>query len=89
MPTDQIAEKAEIRTKGAPKILVVDDDERIRSLLVDTLSTLGYFSMGAKSAEEALSLLAKEKIDLVVTDVRMPKLNGLSLLKNIKNQNII
>ncbi len=87
MPTDQIAEKAEIRTKGAPKILVVDDDERIRSLLVDTLSTLGYFSMGAKSAEEALSLLAKEKIDLVVTDVRMPKLNGLSLLKNIKNQN--
>ena len=87
MPTDQMTEKLEIRTKGNPKILVVDDDERIRSLLVDTLSALGYHSLGAKNADEALSLLATEKVDLVIADVRMPKLNGLSLLRDIKNQN--
>ena len=86
MPTDQIIEKPEAQTKGAPRILVVDDEERIRLLLVDTLSALGYNCFGAKSAEEALSLLISEKIDLVITDVRMPNVNGLSLLKNIKNQ---
>ncbi len=87
MPTDQLTEKSDTRTKGAPSILVVDDEERIRLLLVDTLSALGYHCLGAKSAEEALSLLTTQKIDLVITDVRMPNVNGLSLLKNIKNQN--
>jgi DNA-binding NtrC family response regulator len=86
MQTGQITEKMETRTKGAPKVLVVDDDERIRSLLVDTLSALGYTSLGAKNGEEALSLLETEKLNLVVTDVRMPKVNGLSLLKNIKTK---
>ncbi len=85
MPTGQITEKSDTTTKGAPKILVVDDEERIRALLVDTLAALGYHTMGAKGADEALSVLSKEKVDLVITDVRMPKVNGLSLLKNIKN----
>ncbi|MGB8656736.1 MAG: response regulator [Candidatus Zixiibacteriota bacterium] len=84
MNTDQIREKPEVRTKGAPRVLVVDDDERIRTLLVDTLSALGYNSLGVKNGEEALSLLETEKLDLVITDVRMPKVNGLSLLRNVK-----
>ena len=87
MQTDQIAEKMDVRPKGEPKVLVVDDDDRIRSLLLDTLAALGYHALGAKNGEEALTLLETEKLDLVITDVRMPKLNGLSLLKNIKNLN--
>lgn len=87
MPTDQIAEKIEAKAKRTPKILVVDDDEHIRTLLVDTLSALGYNSLGAKNGAEALPLLTTEKLDLVITDVRMPKVDGFSLLKNIKNQN--
>ncbi|MGB2980798.1 MAG: response regulator [Candidatus Zixiibacteriota bacterium] len=87
MQTGGIAEKTETPTKGTPEILVVDDDERIRSLLIDTLSALGYHALGAKDGEEALSLLETEKLDLVITDVRMPKISGLSLLKAIKSRN--
>lgn len=87
MQTDQIAGKMDVRPKGEPKVLVVDDDDRIRSLLLDTLSALGYHALGAKNGEEALTLLETEKLDMVITDVRMPKMNGLSLLKNIKNRN--
>jgi DNA-binding NtrC family response regulator len=87
MQTGGVAEKTETRKKGTPEILVVDDDDRIRSLLLDTLSALGYHALGAKDGEEALSMLEKEKLDLVITDVRMPKINGLSLLKAIKSRN--
>ncbi len=69
------------------KVLVADDDERIRTLLLDTLSALGYKTIGAKDGEEALALLESQKPDVVISDIRMPKLNGLSLLRNIKNKN--
>jgi len=68
------------------KILVVDDDKKIRALLLDTLSALGYKTIGAKDGEEALALLEKQKPDLVISDIKMPKLNGLSLLRNIKDK---
>lgn len=87
MQTDLVNERIEKQTKRTPRILVVDDDDRIRTLLVDTLSALGYSTLSAKNGEEALSLLPTEKFDLVITDVRMPKVNGFTLLKNIKNQN--
>jgi DNA-binding NtrC family response regulator len=87
MQTDQITDGMETKAKGTPEILVVDDDDRIRSLLMDTLSALGYDALGAKDGEEALSLLETEKFDLVIADVRMPKMSGLSLLKSIKGKN--
>ena len=87
MHTGRIADKTEVSRKGTPEILVVDDDDRIRSLLMDTLSALGYHALGAKDGEEALALLETEKLDLVIADVRLPKMNGLSLLKSIKSRN--
>ena len=71
---------------GTAKVLVVDDDKKIRVLLLDTLSALGYEAIGAEDGEEALALLEKQKPDVVISDIRMPKLNGLSLLRNIKNK---
>jgi DNA-binding NtrC family response regulator len=68
------------------KVLVVDDDRKIRTLLLDTLSALGYKTLGAEDGEEALALLEKQKPDVVISDIKMPKLNGLSLLRNIKNK---
>jgi DNA-binding NtrC family response regulator len=68
------------------KVLVVDDDKKIRTLLLDTLSALGYKTIGARDGEEALALLEKQKPDMVISDIKMPKLNGLSLLRNIKNK---
>ncbi len=66
------------------KILVVDDDEVIRHLLVDTLSALGYQTWGAANGEEALATLNQKKVDIVITDIKMPKLDGVRLLKKIK-----
>lgn len=71
----------------AARVLVADDDDKIRTLLLDTLSALGYKTIGAKDGEEALAILEKQKPDVVVSDIKMPKLNGLSLLRNIKNKN--
>lgn len=66
------------------KILVVDDDEVIRHLLVDTLTSMGYQSWGAANGEEALTTLNQKKVDIVITDIKMPKLDGVRLLKKIK-----
>ncbi len=66
------------------KILIVDDDEVIRHLLMDTLSALGYQTWGAANGEEALSSLKDKKVDVVISDVRMPKLDGVNLLKKLK-----
>ncbi|MCK4427111.1 MAG: response regulator, partial [candidate division Zixibacteria bacterium] len=68
------------------KVLVVDDDKKIRTLLLDTLSALGYKTIGARDGEEALALLEKQKPDVVISDIKMPKLSGLSLLRNIKDK---
>jgi len=66
------------------KILVVDDDEVIRNLLMDTLSTMGYQTWGASNGEEALAVLNQKKVDIVITDIKMPKVDGVRLLKKIK-----
>jgi len=74
---------------GTKKILVVDDEEGIlqtlKRLLVKT-ERQRLMVITAFSGEEALEKLAKERIDLVVTDVMMPGMNGLELLVEIKNR---
>ncbi len=69
-----------------PKVLIVDDEDRIRELLTDTLSALGYQTFSTRDGKDALSFLKKHKIDLVIADIRMPKLDGISLLKSIKKE---
>ncbi len=69
------------------RVLVVDDDIKMRELLLDTLSALGYQTLGAEDGEEAMALLEEEKIDLVVADIKMPKMNGVVLLQEIKKKN--
>ena len=68
------------------KILVVEDDEGLREALVDTLSLAGYNCIEADSGESALLLLKSHQVDIVVSDVQMGGMSGLSLLKSIKNQ---
>ena len=67
------------------KILVVEDDSGLREALVDTLNLAGFKCVEADSGEAALLLLKTHKVDLVVSDVQMDGMSGLSLLKNIKN----
>jgi len=66
------------------KILVVEDDAGLREALIDTLLLAGYQCVEADSGEAALLLLKKQSVDLVVSDVQMGGMSGLSLLKSIK-----
>ncbi len=65
-------------------ILIVDDEEDILSLLADTISRWGYNPIIARDGEDALEKIQSLPIDLVLTDLKMPKLDGVRLLKKIK-----
>ncbi|GAB3520636.1 sigma-54-dependent transcriptional regulator [Photobacterium alginatilyticum] len=66
------------------RVLVVEDDEGLREALVDTLALAGYQWLEAESAEQALLLLKSESVDIVVSDVQMAGMDGLGLLRSIK-----
>ncbi len=67
-----------------PKILVVDDDEGMREFLEIMLSQEGYRVKCAAGGKEALDLCAKHEFDLVLTDLKMPKIDGIEFLKGVK-----
>ena len=68
------------------KILVVDDEERMRKLLHDFLTKKGYRVLEAGDGEQALEVFFSNKdIALVILDVMMPRLNGYEVLKEIRN----
>lgn len=69
------------------RIMVVDDDPALRLLLADTLTAVGYQCVSANDGVQALNLLKQEEgdpVDLIITDVKMPKMDGLGLLKNVR-----
>ena len=66
------------------RILVIDDEDVIRGLVVEILEAVGYEVTSAESAERALALLEKADFDLVVSDVVMPGLSGLELLEAVR-----
>jgi len=68
----------------APHLLVIDDDERIRSLLQRYLTTNGYRVSVAANAEEARTLMKSMAFDLLIVDRMMPGENGLDLVKSIR-----
>jgi two-component system, NtrC family, response regulator PilR len=67
------------------KILVVDDDEGIRGFLEIMLTREGYDVTTAPDAIKALNRCRKEKFDLILTDLRMPKVDGIEFLKAVKD----
>ena len=67
-------------------VLVVEDDPDFREALCDTLSLSGFDVRSATNGEEALDALAGDDIRLVISDVQMPRLDGLSLLKHMKTR---
>ncbi|MHB8526789.1 MAG: sigma-54-dependent transcriptional regulator [Candidatus Acidiferrales bacterium] len=67
-----------------PSILIVEDEAKMRRLLELNLGEEGFSTHAAADAEEGLRLLNREKIDLVVTDFKLPGMNGLEFLQAIK-----
>src|SRR2546423_1538479 len=68
------------------KILVVDDEPSILRLLQEALTQWGYSVKCASSGTEAVEAVRAEMFDAVITDIRMPEMSGLELLKEVKRQ---
>jgi CheY-like chemotaxis protein len=64
-------------------ILVVDDEELMRRFIVTFLSQLGYSSVTAMDGVDALDKMKGNKIDAVITDIKMPKMDGIILTREI------
>lgn len=70
------------------KILVIDDDESIRQTLTNFLKRLNYSVITAENGNAGFEMLKKYSPDLIISDIRMPGLSGLELLKKIKEVDI-
>ena len=70
-------------SRGA-KILVVDDDKQLVDLFVEYLTGVGYKVHSAFNGKEALDLFKNDKYQLVVTDIEMPEIDGMTLIDKIK-----
>ena len=66
------------------KILIVEDDEYIRDAFEEVINGKGFIVMVAKDGEEGLESALKNHPDLILLDIMMPKMNGLSVLKNLR-----
>jgi len=67
-------------------ILVVDDDRYLLDLLIETLKTIGYRTSGVTGAEEALRYLETTSVQLVITDIRMPGMDGVEFARRVKDR---
>lgn len=76
----------ELDRAGVPVVLVVDDERPIVDLLQDLLQDQGYEVRRAYDGMTALQMIERELPDLVVTDVMMPRLDGLALFNEIRTR---
>ena len=65
-------------------ILVVEDDAKLRSLFCTVLTNNGYLALPAESGEKALSLLDSEYVDLIISDIMMPGMDGYELIDHLR-----
>lgn len=69
-----------IEDKTPVQVLVVEDEAHIRTSLIQYLEDLGFRALSCESAEEALEILAGTPVDVAVVDIRLPKMDGNSLI---------
>lgn len=69
-----------------PKVLVIDDEPGVRELISEGLSLSEINAVQAADGLEALSFLRRERFDLLILDINMPKLDGLALLEKLRTE---
>lgn len=74
------------RVSGEVRVLIVDDSQFFRNILFSMLDTRGYEVKVASGPYEALDLLSKETFHVLVSDIEMPEMNGLQLIRHIREQ---
>ncbi|HVU29696.1 MAG TPA: ATP-binding protein [Sphingomicrobium sp.] len=82
-PAVQRAEAADIHVPGA-RILLVEDDPRVRTATVDALEDLDYDPVACGSGAEAIEIFGAQEFDLVISDVIMPEMTGPELIRHLK-----
>ena len=68
------------------KILVADDEMSIRLLYSEELKEEGYDVVTASNGKEALEIVSREPLDLVILDIKMPEMSGIEVLRQIKEK---
>jgi len=68
------------------RILIVEDSESIRDVLAEACRLWGYETQFAENGEEGLEKFRSESFSLIITDIRMPVMDGLTMLKTIKKE---
>ncbi|MGB7032642.1 MAG: response regulator, partial [Syntrophobacteria bacterium] len=71
-------------TRTGKSVLCVDDDPGIRDLLKEIITRLGHSIITAVDGIDALEKLAADHFDIVITDINMPRMDGIELIKRIK-----
>src|SRR5436309_8924388 len=67
-----------------PRLLVIDDEPAVREISCEFLQMLGYEVEGARNGADGLALLARQSFDLVMTDLRMPVLDGWGVVEGVR-----
>jgi CheY-like chemotaxis protein len=70
----------------APRCLVVDDEPRLRQVLVHLMQNDGFSCREAANGMEAMEMLQHEQVPLVLSDMRMPKMDGIELLRQVRSR---
>src|SRR5271166_5711164 len=74
----------EMTAMSSGRILIVEDDESLRKVMNVQLEREGYETTSASTAEEAISFLEKNSPNLVITDLHLPGVSGIELLKKVR-----
>lgn len=70
------------------KVLLVEDDSMLQEVLKETLEGFGCAVMCSDNGYEAIKLIKKEQFDVIISDIKMPKMDGISLLETLKSMNV-
>lgn len=73
-----------MRPSDRPRILVIDDDDRVMKAIITRLRSVGYDCMTAASGDEGLQRYSMAGVDLIITDLHMPGIDGIGLINLIR-----
>jgi putative two-component system response regulator len=76
----------EMENRESFLILVVDDENLIRDMILQGIKQAGFRGIAAADGDEALNLMEKNQVDIVIADINMPGMNGIELTKKIKER---
>src|SRR5690606_13043557 len=69
---------------GTMRVLIVEDESRMRELLVEVLPRMGFTAAGARTAEEATRMMEAELFDAMILDLQLPMMDGMTFLQKLR-----